>query len=303
MVLTDSQLSNFAVANPHLVTQKASVLYPDLFVVKYKNKVFYDNLWTPELREMRGLVVDKDWNVIVRPFTKVFNRFENGTDIALDERVTAVRKINGFLGCATFHYAHGLIVSTTGSLDSEFAAMARKWLVPYMDFFAQDESNTWMFEIVDENDPHIIKEFPGVYLIGARDIMYGDCLTEDHLDAIARRVQNQYDNEFAFMRPDWYITNFLEIVGMTKRCRHEGFMVYGKKTTLKIKSPFYLVKKLFSRVNPEKINDTWLDTAKSWIDEEYYPVVDMIRGDMANFKTLDPAQRREYLEEFIWTLV
>jgi hypothetical protein len=289
-MITDSQLKRFAEANSHLVMQKASVRYPDLFVVKYKNKVFYDNLWTPELQEMRGLVVDKDWNVIVRPFTKVFNRFENATDIPLDEMVIAVRKVNGFLGCATMTKNHGLIISTTGSLDSDFAVMAEKWL-QYLPSQGMCYDCTYMFEICDSSDPHIIEEQPGAYLIGCRSTRTGLSSDEGTLDKIATGLH--------VMRPDWYTTSFGKVVEMTNRCRHEGFMVYGEDTTLKIKSPYYLVKKLFSRVNVEKINDTWLDTAKTWIDEEYYPVVDRIRSDMPLFKTLDPAQRRQYLEDFI----
>jgi len=288
-MITDLQLKEFAQANPHLVLQKPSKRHPDLFVVKYKNKVFYDNLWTPELQEMRGLVVDKAWNVVARPFTKIFNRFENGTDIHRDEEVIAVRKINGFLGCATLDYTGGVIVSTTGSLDSDFAVLAEKHLSKYRSKLIP--GYTYMFEICDPTDPHIILELHGAYLIGMRDIKTGELVKESFLDSHARFLD--------CYRPDWFKTNFGKVVEMTQRCRHEGFMVYGKNTTLKIKSPFYLVKKLFSRVNVEKIDDKWLDTAKTWIDEEYYPVVDKIRSDMEFFKTLDPQQRREYLGDFI----
>jgi hypothetical protein len=148
-----------------------------------------------------------------------------------------------------------------------------------------------MFEIVDESDPHIIKEPFGAYLIGARDIVYGDLLSEEHLDEMAR--------QFSCWRPDWYHTDFGTVVNMTNRCRHEGFMVYGKNTTLKIKSPFYLVKKLFSRVNPEKITDNWLDTARTWIDEEYYCLVEHIRANKASFVELTPEERREFIEAYI----
>jgi hypothetical protein len=290
-MITDLQLKYFALANPHIVMQKASVRHPDLFVVKYKNKVFYDNLWTPELQEMRGLVVDKDWHILIRPFSKIFNRFENGTDIPDGEEVVCVDKINGFLGCATQDKFRGLIVSTTGSLDSDFAVLAEKHLSRFDGYLTT--GYTYMFEIVDESDPHIIKELPGAYLIGMRDILNGNMLSE--------RILDLYAKSLGCLRPDWRRCPFGDVLESVQMARHEGFVVYGKTTTLKIKSPFYLVKKLFSRVNVEKINDKWLDTAKTWIDEEYYPVVDRIRADLAHFTTLDPAQRREYLEDFIGT--
>ena len=63
------KIREFVENNPGLVTRKESIRYPGLFVLKYKRKVFYDNLWTPELQELRGLVVDEDWNIVVHPFT------------------------------------------------------------------------------------------------------------------------------------------------------------------------------------------------------------------------------------------
>lgn len=290
MQITDLQLKEFAQAHPHLVMQKISNRHPDLFIVKYRNKVFYDNLWTPELQEMRGLVVDGDWNVIARPFTKVFNRFENNTDIPLDEEVIAVRKVNGFLGCITLHKTYGTIVSTTGSLDSDFVKLAEKHLLPLVNRHWEYDT-TYMFEIVDPEDPHIIHETEGAYLIGARIVSAGCSYTESELDAIHYLRQA--------MRPDWYRVPFGKVVEMTNRCQHEGFMVYGKETTLKIKSPYYLAKKLFMRVRTENINDTWLAKAKTWIDEEYYPLVDHISANREQFAVLTPPERRVFIENFL----
>ena len=288
-MITDLQLKDFAQANPHLVLQKASVRHPDLFVVKYKNKVFYDNLWTPELQEMRGLVVDENWNVVARPFSKIFNRFENGTDIPDGEEVVCVDKINGFLGCATQNKSRGLIVSTTGSLDSDFVVLAEKHLSKFDGYLLR--SYTYMFEIVDKSDPHIINELPGAYLIGMRDIRFGEMLCEEDLDIHA--------SSLGCLRPDWRRCPFGDVLESVQMARHEGFVVYGKTTTLKIKSPFYLVKKLFSRVDPMKICDNWLDTAKTWIDEEYYPLVEYIRANKVEFVKLTAQERRDFMEDFI----
>ena len=113
-------------ANKSLVTMKESKNYPGLFVIKYKNKVFYDNLWTPELQQCRGLVLDAHYNVVVRPFDKIFNYMENGTTFDRDDVVTYTRKVNGFMGAMTYSEDHGYIYSTTGSLDSDFALLVKK---------------------------------------------------------------------------------------------------------------------------------------------------------------------------------
>jgi hypothetical protein len=168
MCFADHNLKRFAEEHPEWVSIRVSMRYPRLRVIKYKNRVFYDNLWTPELREMRGLVVDEDWNIIVRPFTKVFNRFENGMDFPLDKPVVSVRKINGFMAAITHDADHGVVVSTTGSLDSPFVAMAEEYLLPLKDKLPIGV--TYLFEIVDPRDPHIVEETQGAYLIGARGV-------------------------------------------------------------------------------------------------------------------------------------
>ncbi|WP_225388713.1 hypothetical protein, partial [Escherichia coli] len=70
-------------------------------------------LWSIDSRllECRGIVVDADDNVVIWPFTKIFNRFENGTDLPADELVDVVRKVNGFMASVGV-YKGQLIVST-----------------------------------------------------------------------------------------------------------------------------------------------------------------------------------------------
>lgn len=283
-------IKKFVEENPRLVTRRESKRYPGLFVLKYHNRVFYDNLWTTELQEMRGLVVDEDYNIVVYPFTKVFNRFENGMDIALDEQVVAVRKINGFLGCITLTKKYGLIVSTTGSLDSDFVEIAGKHLRG-LESRGLVYDSTYMFEVCDESDPHIIKETLGAYLIGCRNVKTGEMISEEGLDIIA--------NGLGVKRPYWFRATFGDVVREVKTCQHEGFMVYGKDKSLKIKSPYYLVKKLFARINVNKITDQWLLSCKEKLDEEYYPLVDHLYEHREHFFALDQQNRLSFIENFL----
>lgn len=295
-MITDLQLKEFCEKNPNLVTRKESKNYPGLFVIKYKNKVFYDNLWTPELCEFRGLVVDNDWNVVVRPFTKVFNRHERGTDINRDAMVTAVRKVNGFMAAVTNHEKHGLIVSTTGSLDSDFVGMAKEMLpehvVPLVGY-------TYLFEICHPQDPHIVEEKLGAYLIGARNVSTGIMMSERELDEIALNSGTK-----DVYRPEWKFCRFSDIVQETKTCKHEGFMVYSMSqlndnVSLKIKSPYYLTKKFFARVNSKKLSAEWLVQNKVNFDEEYYPLIDNISSNLLEFTNMNEEQRKTYIQDFL----
>ena len=55
----------------------------------------FNNLWNLDdrLLECRGTVVDKDWNVVVLPFKKVFNLGENDTQIDPEKEVILPEKI------------------------------------------------------------------------------------------------------------------------------------------------------------------------------------------------------------------
>lgn len=275
-----------------LITLKESNQYPGLFVAKYKNKVFYDNLWNPELMEMRGLVIDKNYEVVALPFTKIFNRHENGTDIDLDERILSVQKINGFMAAATMTKNHGLVISTTGSLDSPFVELASKHLKKT---FTQKwqcvpPNCTLIFEICDPTDPHIIKEEYGAYLIGMR-YHNGNLECEWELDRLAQIME--------FKRPMWGYSKFSDVVTHVKTVQHEGYVVYGKDVTLKIKSPYYLVNKLFARIRAERVNTQWLMDAKKIIDEEYYPLIDHINTYREVFIKMLEQERLNFIKEFL----
>lgn len=288
--MLDFDLQAYAEQNPDLVVRRESTRYPGLFVVKYHRRVFYKGLWTPELAELRGLVVDAHWNVVARPFTKVFNRGENGTDFDRSEIVQAVVKVNGFMAAATLTQDHGLLISTTGSLDSDFVDLASKHIGD-LDF---EPGYTYLFEICDPADPHIIPEVHGAYLIGMRDleVVPDQMIGEHQLDAVAQRL--------GVMRPDHFTTRFGALLDSMPDVRHEGFMVYSGTGALKLKSPYYLTNKLLARIRDTKL-DKWVDSGyiREVVDEEYYPLIDHVAAHRAEFIALDEQARLDFMKEFL----
>jgi hypothetical protein len=274
-----------------LVKQKRSA--HGLRVLKYARKVFYDNLWHLDSRllEARGLVLDDDDNVIVRPFTKVFNYGENGTTIERDTLCTVVRKVNGFLGCVTKTEKYGTLYSTTGSLDSDFAQLVAK----HVDDSKIMQGFTYLFEICDASDPHIVEEQEGAYLIGCRCVESGICVTEHGLDILAR--------EAGWHRPMWRKQRFSDIVLESKVVKHEGFMVYGDcGTALKIKSPHYLGKKFLMRMGDGKVDQLFENPQafRQTIDEEFYAICDKIVElfEKEQWKAMSDQERRVFVEEY-----
>jgi hypothetical protein len=287
---------NQIISHP-LVTAKSSEKYPNLVVMKYKKKVFFDNLWDDVLSECRGHVYDKtSGERVVNSFTKVFNRFERDTDIPRDETVTAVQKINGFMAAVTYVPSlNECVISTTGSLDSDFVGFAREMLsIRVMKIISKmyKEDNravTWLFEIVHPEDPHIIKEKTGAYLIGCRyvdsdDPYISDGDVEFSLDVVAEQM--------GVHRPKWKICRFSDVVQEVKTCKHEGFVVYSEKTALKMKSPYYLSVKLLAR----KKDIMSLD--KSKVDEEYFALIDYCK-QYPDFNEMEEQDRIFIMRTFL----
>lgn len=289
-MLDRNELKLFIENHQHLVSRKESLTYPGLWTLKYKNKVFYKNLWGahPLLKECRGLVVDGDYNVVSYPFTKVFNYKENGTVIPLNEPVRAARKINGFLGVVTRTDRWGKVYSTTGSTDSDFALLAKRHIEPYVDLF--EYGLTYMFEIVDPSDPHIIREEPGPYLIGVR-YGNGEMMNLNSLQLLGKA----YDLPV----PKAELIQFGCLLDRMKSDTHEGYVVYGKEVTLKLKTEHYLVAKWLGRMKEGKLRPLLLEDLDTWIDEDFQFVLDELRKDPYTFVDMDEQDRIDYIHYII----
>jgi hypothetical protein len=267
-----------------------------LSIFKYSKKVFFNALWNTDrlLLDARGMVLDAEGNAVIWPFTKVFNYGENGADCLDTANVQVIEKINGFMAACAI-YKGELIVSTTGTLDSEYAAMAREHIEAlYTSRFM--EGYTYIFEICDERDPHIVTEEFGAYLIGMRSTHSGLMIEETDLDYIAGRI--------GAMRPTWQWMPFKNAKKMLKSCEQEGYMIRNARgeTIMKMKSPHYLTKKFFMRMGAGKIQLMATNPAKlkETVEEEYYDLVDFIHNVFgATWAGLTEAERRYEIEEFL----
>lgn len=283
-----------------LITMKQSASNPDLYVVKYSRKVFYDNLWNKHeaLKYCRGLVIDKDYNVIVFPFEKVYNRGENGADIPGECFVRIVRKVNGFMGAVTYSAKHGWIFSTTGSLDSDFVQYIKDYVDPVKYGMNAVDGQTYLFEICHPSDPHIVEEEHGAYLIGIR-MPNGDMVDELTLGWVAAELA-----EYGIKRPWTDIVKMRVVNDILKSCQHEGFMVIElgdnyvqTKNVIKMKSPYYLVRKMIARkadiekglANAEKLKHT--------LEEELYCVIDAVRDNKDLVQMMNEEERLAFMTE------
>jgi hypothetical protein len=244
-----------------------------LIVHKYKRKVFYDNLWHlhPDLVDARGMVTDDDGNIVQYPFTKIFNYKENGTTIDSTHEVLAIDKINGFMAAVTWHNNEPL-VSTTGSLSSDFIDMAKEFLpLKKMSKILSLYSHcTFCFEIVHPNDPHIITEKFGAYLIGGREKVLGS-------KQMNQKTLDEFAKYWDVMRPEYRTCLFSELLDFQSNYHREGFVVYDQESenVLKIKTPYYLTAKFIART--KKLEFIFDKNYKEKFDEEYYSLCEYLQ--------------------------
>jgi hypothetical protein len=100
--------------------------------------------------------------------------------------------------------------------------------------------------------------------------------------------------------PEYHKVTMAELKVMAKECRHEGFVFYtADGVSAKIKSPYYLTSKWVAR-NPrtDKLVDMNKDI-KHQLDEEYYPLVDAIRANIAEYTALDEQARLEWVRNYM----
>ena len=276
-----------------------------IYVLKYKKKVFYDNLWNDYIAECRGTIVDSDFNIVSYPFTKIYNYgIEKAAPVLSDDtEVLAYRKVNGFMVAVTFHRGD-VLVSTTGSTDSDYVDMAREmmlkhlcwedWQIALNGYDLQDL--TFMFECVHPDDPHIIPEEAGMYILGYREKSWGSRVGHDP------NVLHDLRSLFNCYLPEYHRVTMAELKTMAKECRHEGFVFYtADGVSAKIKSPYYLTSKWVAR-NPrtDKLVDLKRDI-KHNLDEEYFGLVDAIRANIVQYTEMDEQARlawvRNYMEQ------
>lgn len=292
-----AQLQQFVLSNPALVTRKA--VGDDMYVLKYTKKVFFNNLWNKFLEECRGAIVDSSFNLITYPFTKIYNYGIDKQSLELldDTPVMVLDKINGFMVAVTW-YNDDILISTTGSISSPYVSMARDtiglMISKYAAICKEYPESTFIFECVHQNDPHIVPETPGMYLLGTREKQW--------LSNISVRRLSRMAEDFGCFSPKEMNMTLGELKQLTKLCQTEGYVFYtADGQSGKLKSPYYLFNKFVARKTPTKLIDL-LETGnyRSFVDEEYYPLCETLKEHLAEFTLLDEQNRLRFIQDTLF---
>lgn len=289
------ELKDYVLNNPKLVKMKC--IGDGKYLLKYTRKVFYESLWNPFLEECRGSIVDENFNLITYPFTKIYNYgIEKNSPVFNDsDIVIAHRKINGFMVAITY-YNNDILISTTGSIDSDYTAMAKEMMQKHMSLcewkhILSQYKMTFMFECVHPNDPHIIPEKCGMYLLACRENTFHSVIIHDK--------NYEYGTIFKCFVPEAIELSVKELKNLVKTCKHEGFVFYHSDgiRAAKIKSPYYLITKFVARMrDTDRLMKPGI---KQRIDEEYYPLIDFIQANIETFTAMGEQERLTYIRNFL----
>lgn len=291
----NKELQKFVLENPKLVTMRLCVGYPGLFILKYSKKCFYDNLWNDMLEECRGTIITASFEVVSRPFQKIYNYGVEARSpkLADDVRVSAFRKVNGFMVACTL-YQNELLVSTTGSTDSPYVTMAKTLMDVdrYLRVCRKYPGYTFMFECCHVDDKHIVPEVEGMYLLGWRGNAWNSKIHVDHA------ALDMYSDLFGAFKVEHHKLRMSELLQLVKTCTFEGYVFYtAGGVSAKIKSPHYLVQKWMARnPNTEKL---LTKEFKEQIDEEYYGLLNHIRENIDSYTLLTEQERLSWIRTFL----
>lgn len=212
-----------------------------LVTFKYARKVMYDYLWDkyPELLECRGHTYDiESGELVLAAPRKTFNYLENNywRDKTQDTPVAMYKKHNGFMATAGMHNGN-IVIGTTGTTNSAFANMAKDYLEIYLPKHKEiQEGFTYLYEILHENDPHIVDDGVGVKALGRRENSTGEFIAFG--DVISCTLG--------------------EAVALAKADRGEGFMLYDQQgNCCKLKTDYYIGKKMLMRMTANAVDSMY----------------------------------------------
>lgn len=157
----------------------------ELFIYNYTDKAAYhrgeEDIWTDELQQCRGLILDAAGNVVARPFRKFWNYGERTDPEDFPSgSYTVWQKYDGSLG--VLYWLDGEpYIATRGSFDSDQARWANRHLQKYRGGAQLDQSITYLFEIIYPDNRIVVdyEGFEGLVLLGGYVTETGEWIDPD----------------------------------------------------------------------------------------------------------------------------
>ena len=219
-------------------------------IYNYTEKAQFGNDgWNEVTLMCRGLILDVDYNIIARPFTKFFNSTQPEVDNSqCVGDFTVYEKMDGSLVISTF-YDGELIVASRGSFESEQAIKAREIInEKYYDEIKEHDHITYCFEIIYPENRIVVDYGKTVDLV-----LIGAFNTKENIDI---RVEHILKPGFNVVKtyPIYSLEDIPKI--LENKNNFEGFVIrFDSGYRVKMKSEEY--KRLHRLVTGVSKKDIW----------------------------------------------
>lgn len=213
----------------------------DLYIYNYSKSCLFAHAFDEITELCRGIICDKDNNIVARPFKKFYNYEEICDKVTFPNLpFEAFEKLDGSLGIM-YWIGDTPYISTRGSFTSEQAIHATEVLHSrYAEYFhLLDRNKTYLFEIVYPGDAHVVKyyDIDDIFLIA---VINTETEAEDNIE----------DWNHIFKTPQKYdgVSDFTKIRDMFSDDNREGFVIkFSNNFRVKLKYESYF--KLFNAIN------------------------------------------------------
>lgn len=264
----------------------------NLWIYNYTQAAQYEQYWTEETLQCRGLILDENYNIVAKPIRKFFNIEEIGYDKLPNLPFQVFEKMDGSLGIL-YWLENTPYIATRGSFSSKQAIRATKILhETYAETFHKlDKSKTYIFEIIYPENRIIVD--------------YG---SEEKLVLLAitdtKTGKNEPLQDIGFPLPTRYDFTSLQELKKLNWKNQEGFVIqYENGFRVKIKFEDYIeLHKIVKQISSLTIWETLKTEGKltNWIEnipDEFYAWVRKVETQLlANFAEVEAIAKAEYKE-------
>lgn len=260
----------------------------ELFIYNYSDKCQYDNHWTNETLQCRGLIADKEGNIVARPFAKFFSY---AAEEEILEPFVIEDKHDGSLGIMYYH-DNDFHIATRGSFDSKQAAKATKMLRK-TEFYEKCKNGfygefplkqTYLFEIiypenrivVDYGNREELKFLATIDIESGKDILSEDisyAVTLDQLEYLKKESRDNFEG---------YVIRFKN--GIRRKIKLEEYVkLHALITQCSPKRVWEVVK-----------NNDWDDLLQKVPDELHKQMAEYKKYLLDGYLSIDSQAKQDY---------
>lgn len=277
----------------------------DLFIYNYTKQATAEHVWNDATESCRGIICDKEMNIVARPFRKFFN-YEELKDLNIevpDLPFEVYEKLDGSLGILYFYNGNPYI-ATRGSFDSQQAIHATDLLYSkYQDKFnLLDRSKTYLFEIIykDPNTSLVVDygSTDDIFLTAVIDTETGD---EDDI----------YDYKHIFKTTVKYdnVDDYLLFRSTQDGHNREGFVIkFSNNFRMKLKFDEYLkahsaqfhltIKSAYKAIAENKVDKVKSFIAQNLSEESSLYFDELVKSVYNKYSEIECECKSEFRSDF-----